>query len=72
MSLSLVKLSDNGFIVSYQNLGFWFFSLWGGTREFVFLNQPGETEKLYPAVVYSFILMSCHSEGFLVVSYTAV
>ena len=58
MSLSLVKLSDNGIYCFYSKFGFFgLFSLWGSTREFVFLHQPGDTRKLHPALVYSFVLV---------------
>ena len=66
MSLSLVKLSDNGFYCFFSKFGFFgLFSLWGGAREFVLMHQPGETRKTAFSNGQPFF-MSCHPEGFLV------
>ena len=66
MSLSLVKLSDNGYYCFFSNFGFFgLFSLWGGAREFVLRHQPAETRKTTFSSDQPFS-MSCHTEGFLV------
>ena len=48
MSLSLVKLSDNGFHCFI--LGFLIFFALGWYQMSVFMLQPAETRKLHPAV----------------------
>ena len=65
MSLSLVKLSDNGYYCFFSKFWVLVFSLWGGAREFVLRHQPAETRKTAFSIVQP-VSVSCLTEGFLV------